>query len=204
MAAVLPCGEPSALSHLAAAELCRVSRWPEAIAVVTATQCRPKGVEAHPRSARCHVVPGHPDHDDPAHAHRPRGHDDAAPARVDHPRGRVRNRFNEQAIRRALARANGRKGVKRVERAVELHLSGSAGTHSQAEDDFLATMPDADLVRVNTKIEVDVLYPEAGKVVEIDGHGHDRPPTRREDEERDARLTRAGYDVSRRRSRRAG
>jgi very-short-patch-repair endonuclease len=34
-------------------------------------------------------------------------------------------------------------------------------------------------------------------VIEIDGPGHDRPRTRREDEARDATLTAAGYAVLR-------
>src|SRR4051794_15067565 len=66
--------------------------------------------------------------------------------------------------RRALQRANGRRGVKRVERAIELHLDGSAGTRSRAEDDFLATLPDIDAVRVNSRIEVDVLFPETKEI----------------------------------------
>lgn len=208
MAAVLACGAPSALSHLAAAELCRVSRWPKAISVVTATQRKPRGLDVHhcrhldPRDVTtCRGIPI---------TTIPRTLVDLADTMTPHQLAWViheaafRNRFNEGATRRALERANGRRGVKRVERAIELHLSGSAGTRSQAEDDFLATLPDAELVRVNTKIEVDVLYPEDGKIIEIDGRGHDRPPTKREDAQRDARLTRAGYAVSRRRARRAG
>ena len=103
-----------------------------------------------------------------------------------------------------MARANGRRNLKRLERAIELHLSGSAGTRSAGEDAFLASLPEheRDTAVVNTKIEVDVHWPERGLVVEVDGPGHARPATRREDVERDARLRRAGLAVRRVPSRR--
>jgi hypothetical protein len=208
MAAVLACGEPSALSHLAAAELCRVSRWPRAISVVTATQRRPRGVDVH----HCRRL----DFRDVS-SYRgipittiPRTLIDLADTMTPHQLAWViheaafRHLLDVDAIHAALQRANGRRGRKRVEKALDLHLSGSAGTRSQAEDDYLATLPDTDVVRVNTRIEVDLWWPDEQRIVEIDGSGHDRPPTRREDAERDARLKRAGFAVSRRRARRAG
>ena len=98
-----------------------------------------------------------------------------------------------------MARANGRQNLARLERAIELHLSGSAGTRSAKEDEYLATLGEAALetARVNTKIEVDVHWPGAGTIVEIDGAPHSRPSQRGEDERRDAALTGAGYEVTR-------
>jgi very-short-patch-repair endonuclease len=97
-----------------------------------------------------------------------------------------------------MARSPGRR-LSVLERAIELHLSGSAGTRSAKEDAYLASLP-ADqqrLVRVNTKLEVDFHWPEAGLVVEVDGHGHTRMPTRHEDAARDARLELADQTVHR-------
>ena len=45
--------------------------------------------------------------------------------------------------------------------------------------------------------EVDLVWPKRNLCVEVDGPGHTRPRTRREDAERDARLRAAGYDVMR-------
>ena len=51
------------------------------------------------------------------------------------------------------------------------------------------------MVIVNTKLEVDARFPDSKLVVEVDGAGHGRPPSRREDADRDARLAAAGYEV---------
>ena len=98
-----------------------------------------------------------------------------------------------------MARARGRRGLKRLERAIELHLSGSAGTRSAKEDAFLAGLPEAEResALVNTKIEVDVHWPGSGLVVEIDGGNHERTSQRGEDERRDGALRAAGYEVQR-------
>ena len=95
-----------------------------------------------------------------------------------------------------MARARGRRGLERLERAIELHFGGSAGTRSAKE----VLRPLAALARgraesalVNTKIEVDVHWPASGLVpVEIDGGNHERPSQRGEDERRDAALRAAG------------
>jgi hypothetical protein len=47
------------------------------------------------------------------------------------------------------------------------------------------------------RLEVDFHWPENDLVIEVDGAGHDRPPTRREGAERDARLELAGLEVRR-------
>ena len=106
--------------------------------------------------------------------------------------------FDLDVIRAVMARSPGRR-LSVLERAIDLHLSGSAGTRSAEEDAYLVSLP-ADqqkLVRVNTKIEPDFHWPERKLVVEIDGYGHDWPPTQAEDAERDARLELAGIEVRR-------
>jgi hypothetical protein len=107
-----------------------------------------------------------------------------------------RNRFNLAATKHAIKRANGRRNLNRLIRALALNATGSAGTRSGFEDRVLELL---DLEpRVNTKIagiEVDFAYD--GLVIEIDGPGHKRPRTQREDRERDAVLKRAGYEVIR-------
>ena len=106
--------------------------------------------------------------------------------------------FSLHDTRQALARANGRKTTV-LRRAIELHLSGSAGTRSKGEDDFLAHFAH-DEPLVGTHLldeEVDFHWPDRLLVVEIDGRGHGRTPTRRDDARRDAKLTAAGYTVLR-------
>jgi very-short-patch-repair endonuclease len=54
--------------------------------------------------------------------------------------------------------------------------------------------------RVNTKvggIEVDLYWPERDLVVELDGPGHARPRTRKDDERRDGELRENGLRVVR-------
>ena len=103
--------------------------------------------------------------------------------------------FDERATRAAMARANGRRNLHRLERALELRAQGSAGTRSGKEDAFLEQQTVEP--RVNTKIEVDFHWPDEGRVVEVDGHGHRRPATRLEDARRDALLDGAGWRVER-------
>jgi hypothetical protein len=112
-----------------------------------------------------------------------------------------RKRLDLSATRRAMERANGRRNLHVLERAIELYLSGSAGTKSPHEDAFLAlvgeTLPEP---LVNTQLagfEVDFLWPESMLVVEIDGRGHGRPPARRKDALEDRVLRGAGYTVLR-------
>ena len=106
-----------------------------------------------------------------------------------------RNRFNRHATLAAMTRANGRRNLARL--ATALRTEG-AGTRSELEDRFLELIADLPQPKVNTMIaglEVDLAYD--GLVIEIDGPGHNRPRTRREDEARDATLRRAGYEVIR-------
>jgi predicted transcriptional regulator of viral defense system len=105
-----------------------------------------------------------------------------------------RNRFDEHKTREAMARAPGR-DLTNLHAALQAHASGSAGTRSDLEDQFLARAEGTPLV--NTKIEVDFYWPDQNLVVEIDGPGHDRPRTRAEDARRDAALKAAGVTVVR-------
>jgi very-short-patch-repair endonuclease len=94
-----------------------------------------------------------------------------------------------------MTRANGRRNLARL--AAALKAEG-VGTRSVAEDRFLELICDLPQPRVNTRIagiEVDFAYDNL--VIEIDGPGHDRPRTQREDEARDAVLRSAGYEVMR-------
>jgi very-short-patch-repair endonuclease len=216
MAAVLAAGPGAALSHIAAASLHGIwTLQPKRIDVLTPRLRRPqRGFTAH--SCR---------HLDPRDVTIWRGIpvttvartlvdltdllDWARLANVIH-EAAYRDLFDPAATRAAMARATGRRRLPVLERALEAHASGSAGTRSRAEERFLAAVEAAGLpdARVNTPapvpawpgtagIEVDFLWPELGLCVEVDGPGHARPRTRREDEMRDRLLTAAGFEVVR-------
>lgn len=104
-------------------------------------------------------------------------------------------RFDLAATRAAMARANGRRELHRLERALELRAQGSAGTRSAKEDAFLEAQDVEPLV--NTKIEVDFHWPDERRVVEADGPPHDRLASRVQDARRDEHLTAAGWEVTR-------
>ena len=113
-----------------------------------------------------------------------------------------RKLFDERAVRAAMTRANGRHNLHVLERALELNAAGSAGTKSELEDRFLALTSRSGLPEplVNTKvqdIEVDFHWPHLNLIVEVDGPGHTRPRTEREDQERDKSLRAAGHTVLR-------
>ena len=84
-----------------------------------------------------------------------------------------RGRFVEAAVRDSMDRVSGRRKLHVLERAIELHHAGSAGTKSAGEDAFLTLgFPEP---HVNTDLhgfEVDFHWPEHRLVVEIDGGGH--------------------------------
>jgi hypothetical protein len=113
-----------------------------------------------------------------------------------------RKLFDERAVRAAMQRAKGRHKLPVLEKALALNAAGSAGTRSDLEDRFLAHTTKSGLPEplVNTRvqdIEVDFHWPQLGLIVEVDGPGHTRPRTRREDDERDARLRAAGHRILR-------
>jgi very-short-patch-repair endonuclease len=111
-----------------------------------------------------------------------------------------RKRFDVASTRTAMARANGRPNLARLEEALALNARGSTGTRSELEDRFLAYVREAGLPEPEINVEVEGIEVDAlwqRRVVEIDGPAHQRPRTRAEDEQRDAKLRAAGYDVVR-------
>jgi hypothetical protein len=210
MAAVLAVGEGAALSHLCAAVLWQA--WRRAaphLDVVTPRDRRVRGIRVHrcrnldPRDVT--VRDGVPvttmartlvDLTDVLTA--------AQLANVIH-EAAFRHRFSEPATRAAMARANGRR-LSVLERALELNAMGSAGTKSALEDRALALvqeaglpepLPNAKVPAGGRSIEVDLYWPDHNLCAEVDGPGHQRPRTRREDEERDRALHGAGLKVVR-------
>lgn len=199
LAAALAAGPGAALSHRSAGKLHGISRFHASrIAVVTVHQRRPQGVEVHrvrsldPRDVTTHkgvpVTTVHRTLVDLA--------DDLTPhqlANVIH-EAAYRGRFVEAAVRDSMARVSGRRKLHVLERAIELHHAGSAGTKSAGEDAFLTLGFPEPLVNTDLHgFEVDFHWPERRLVVEIDGGGHDP----RHDAGRDAVLRAAGYYVVR-------
>jgi hypothetical protein len=95
-----------------------------------------------------------------------------------------RRRFSVAATRRVMARTP-RKRIGRLERAIELHLAGSAGTRSDLEDRFMALVRRAKLPEpiINTHIHgVEVDFRWGAHCVEIAGRatcGRPRAPRTR-------------------------
>jgi very-short-patch-repair endonuclease len=202
MAAVLACGDGSVLSHLSAAVLWKT--WRRRVPTVHVLAPSPRsrtGVTVH----RYRTL-------DPRDTTTRDGIPTTTPARtlvdltdlltphqlanVIH-EARFRTCFDERATREAMERANGRRHLTRLTRALHLNASGSAGTKSGNEDRFLVLARLAGLPepRVNTEVrgfEVDCYWPTLKLCVEVDGEGHARARTRREDERRDRALEAAG------------
>jgi Protein of unknown function (DUF559) len=110
-----------------------------------------------------------------------------------------RRSFSVAATRAVMARAAKRR-MRRLERAIEMHLAGSAGTRSGLEDRFLALVRAARIPEpvINTRIhgvEVDARWGEL--CVEVDGPNHLRPATRAKDEADQAALEARGLRVIR-------
>jgi hypothetical protein len=204
LAAVLAAGPGSALSHLSAAQLQEIGRLaPLLIAVVSPRVRALKGVKVH----RCRRL-------DPRDVTTHKGipvttihrlfvdlSDELVPGDLAHlmHEAAFRGRFVEPAIRDSMARANGRRSLHVVEEAIALVNSGSAGYRSRAERTF-ANIPSLGDPSHNTHVagvEVDFHWPESALVVEIDGTGHGRPVTRREDRLKERILRNAGYEVVR-------
>lgn len=113
-----------------------------------------------------------------------------------------RKRLSIPALRETLARANGRRHVKRLEQAIALHEDGSAGTRSKDELGFLIGFERAGLPEplVNTHFaghEVDFHWPRLKLAIELDGIGHGRARTQREDERKEAAWRAGGFEVLR-------
>lgn len=206
MAAVLAAGEDAVLAGLSAAALWRISRWtPDEIHVIapgdrrrrrefrlqTCRHLDRRDVTWHYGIPVTGVARTLVDLTDVLTA--------AQLANVIH-EAAFRRRFDERATRTAMARANGRANLARLEEALELNARGSAETKSGLEDRFLAHVRKAGLPAPEVNVQVEGLEVDArwrNVIFEIDGPGHERPRTRAEDEERDAKLRAAGYDVVR-------
>ena len=204
MRAVLVAGEGTALGRLAAATLWQAWRRRAELAVISPRQSRLPYVHwtRHLDARDVTKYRGIPvttvprtlvDLTDVLSAHQL--------ANVIH-EAAFRNRFSEPATRAAMARATGRRNLQVLEKALEMHALGSAGTKSALEDEALERLAAAGveepLVNVHVAcVEVDLHWPAAKLCLEVDGPGHDRPRTRREDAARDERLRAAGYEVMR-------
>jgi predicted transcriptional regulator of viral defense system len=110
--------------------------------------------------------------------------------------------LNRVQLEEAMARAAGRQNLRVLTKALALNESGSAGTKSPHEDAFLALLESAGIPEplVNIQLlgeEVDCHWPDRKLVVEVDGRGHGRRRTRRDDVRRDTALEAAGWKVLR-------
>ena len=203
MAAVLAAGPGSGLSHVSATELYGVSRFRAPLLQV----CSPRFRRLD--GVRVHKVRRIDARDLTTHRGIPvttihRTQVDLTDVLTPHQlanfihEAAFRGRFVEPAVRDSMARANGRHNLHVLERAIALHHSGSPGTKSAGEDAFLALFGD-DEPLVNLHVEgrqVDFHWPDRRLVVEVDGSGHGRTPTRLDDAERDRTLQAAGWTVS--------
>ena len=208
LAAVLAAGEGAALCRKACAGLLEIERWPpRRPQVLVARRHRPlAGVDLYetrrldPRDVT--VVSGIPV------TTVPRMFvdlsDELIPEELTHyiHEAAYRGLLDLDAVRRTMARANGRHRLDVLETAIEDWLGGSAGTRSRGEIAFRRAVSAAGLPRPDTNrrllgIEVDFQWPELQLVIELDGPNPTRPPTRASDAARDARLTAAGYPVIR-------
>jgi hypothetical protein len=109
--------------------------------------------------------------------------------------------FSLLATLDAIDRNPGRKTTLARE-AIALYEAGSSGTRSGGEVATVALFDAQGLPRplVNTKLlgeEVDFHWPDRKLVIELDGSGHGRSPTRRDDARRDHLLADAGWDIQR-------
>jgi hypothetical protein len=206
MAAVLACGDGAVLSHLSAASLWRASRWSapmphvlvprrhyeiDAIELHFTRRLDPLDVVVHRGIPVTTVARMLVDLSEVLTAHQL--------AYVMH-EAAFHKRFSVQATRAAMARANGRRTLGGLEKALALHRAGSAGTRSALEDAFLALVHELPDPLVNADCdgeEVDFRWPDRRLVVEVDGPGHNRPGQRRIDARRDRKLRAAGYTVLR-------
>ncbi|MCW2926292.1 MAG: hypothetical protein JWM86_260 [Thermoleophilia bacterium] len=116
-----------------------------------------------------------------------------------------RRRLNLRTLRATMRAHRSRRGYRALADALELHDSGSVGTRSGLEHRVLGLVrgwgyrPQVN-VRVQVagdSLEVDLLLAEHRLVIEVDGVGHRRARTRREDAARVRLLRAAGYGVIR-------
>ena len=206
LAAVFAGGVDAVLGHLAAAELWQAWRYRAPVTILVPSRRTIPGVEVH----RCA-------HLDPRDVTVHRGIPVTTVARmlVDLTDALIaeeltnliheaayRRRFSIPAARDAMARANGRHHLARLEEAIALWLAGSAGIKSRLERAFLGLVVEAGLTKPIPNIhvagaEVDAYWPDIRLAVEIDGPNHTRPPSLVADGSRDRLLAEAGVTVLR-------
>jgi hypothetical protein len=207
LAAVYATGQDAALSHRSAAELLELGRFRSPrISVVNTGHTRVTGVDTYrTRHLDSRDVTVHKGIRTTTVA---RTLVDLTDVLTAHQLAHVineaafRRRLDLADVRAAMERANGRRNLKLLWRAIDMYLGGSAGTRSSLEDAFLALVAEAGLPEplVNVSIEGDerdFSWPDHALVVEVDGPGHERPTARSDDERRDETLAHAGYEVLR-------
>ena len=208
LAAVFAAGDGAVLSHLSAAALWELWRWKVAVIDVIAPRkqrarnefrvhwCRnlhPRDVTEHKGIPVTSVARTLVDLSD--------GLTKWELASVIH-EAAFRGRYSGPATRAALERANGRRNVKTLQRAIDLHESGSAGVKSRGELRFLVANERAGNPEplVNAQLngfEVDFHWPHLKLAIELDGPGHERPRTQHEDARKERAWREAGYEVLR-------
>ncbi len=206
LAAVLAGGDGAALDRLASAELWKVWRYQAPVSIVVPSRRTIRGIEVHecrnldPRDVTVHrgipvttVERTLVDLTDTLIAEEL--------TNIIH-EAAFRRRFSIPATRAAMARANGRHKLARLDAAIDLWLAGSAGLKSRLERAFLQLVVDAGLTKPIPNIhiagaEADAWWPDLRLVVEVDGPNHARRPTIVADRSRDRLLAEADVTVLR-------
>ena len=204
MAAVLACGPGAVLSHRSAAALWEIGPWRGPLEVTSPRDRRPRGIVAH-RSRTLTPRDVTTQRGIPVTTV-PRTLIDLAEVLTDVAlmrvvnEARIRRRVQTLELTAAVTTNNGRRGAALLGRLVDLD---GGPTRSVLEDRFVAFVSEHGLPppRVNQRVcghEVDMLWPDARLIVELDGRAfHDQPGAFERDRERDAQLTVAGYRVVR-------
>lgn len=116
--------------------------------------------------------------------------------------GLIREYYNRETIGRMLERHAGRRGIKKVRALYERDAPPSV-TYREAHKRLLELIRSSGLPHPQTEVEigrhrVDILWPEAKLIVEMDGAAFHSTPGRIEaDKKRDAELAALGYLVIR-------
>ena len=111
-----------------------------------------------------------------------------------------RGRFSLLATRDAIARANGRHNLAVLEKALAAQRRRQRRSQEPQRARLSLDAQELPEPLVNTQvhgIEVDFHWPASKLAVEVDGPGHGRPRTKREDALKQPLLEAAGYDVIR-------